>query len=313
MIIYLTGGAGFIGTNFIRFLNERAITEIVIVDELGNEGKWKNLCGAVFKDIINPDTFRSNISNIIKPGDIIIHLGACSSTVETNADFLWENNVKYTQHIIDFCISHNVKLIYASSAAVYGLGENGFNDIEGLEYQRILKPLNPYGFSKLKVDEFILQHGFEKKIVGLRFFNVWGNYETHKKEQASLISRITPQLIAGEKITLFKHADKQLTRDFIWVDDVCKVIARFIDPAIARGIYNVGTGQPQTWESLVNTLAKELDVSAKIKYTAIPNSLLPQYQFTTKANISKLQKAIQFSPTSLDEAMKTYVMRYNRG
>jgi ADP-L-glycero-D-manno-heptose 6-epimerase len=311
-MLFVTGGAGFIGTNFVRFLNERAIDKIVIIDELGSNGKWTNLRGAQFKDIISPEVFKDNLSSLVKSGDSIVHLGACSSTTETDADYLWKNNVQYSQMLIDFCVSRGNKIIYASSASVYGMGENGFNDVEGLRYNLNLKPMNPYGFSKLKVDEFVLRNEFDKKVVGLRFFNVWGNYERHKDDQASLISKITPQLLNEEKITLFKHPSETLERDFIWVGDVCKVMSQFLIND-KPGIYNVGTGQPQTWETMVNSLAQELQVKPKIKYCSIPMELVPHYQVKTKANIAKLKKAINFEPTSLETALKNYVMRYHNG
>lgn len=302
-MIYVTGGAGFIGSNFIKFLNKKNITDITIVDILSDDERWKNLIDLQFCDIISPKNLLE--SHLFKLSEIY-HFGAISSTTEKNAGVLIENNTLYTKNLIDKCHDLHIPLVYASSASVYGSGIYGFSDIEDIKYMNSLRPLNPYAFSKLLVDKWVVGQKLNNHVTGLRFFNVWGAKESHKGSQASLISRITNNIIEEKTITLFTHADKKLSRDFIYVGEVCQIVYECMKNKIT-GIYNVGTGVDTEWKTLVDALALELGKPAKIELTNIPETLLSQYQFTTCANMEKLSKKIQLPKFDLNANIRDYL------
>lgn len=305
MFYCVTGGAGFIGSNFIKFLNSQGIDNILVVDELSSDERWKNLIGLKFWNIVTPSEFLKDGIYVDKNG-IVFHFGAISSTTEKNAELLLNNNVRYTERLLNLYGGTCKKVVVASSASVYGSGINGFDDSEEWSHINSLRPLNPYGFSKLLVDKSVKMRLDWSNIVSLRFFNVWGPKESHKKEQASLISRITSDVREKRTVKLFCHPDKKLARDFIYVDDVCK-IAFNCAHSDAKGIYNVGTGVATEWKTLVETLAQELNVEPNIEYEPIPQHLLEHYQFITQANIEKLKSKIELPNFDLRQSIRNYL------
>jgi ADP-L-glycero-D-manno-heptose 6-epimerase len=313
MAYYVTGGAGFIGSNLIKVMNQKNIGNIVVVDNLRNTGKWKNLLGLRFDLIISPEEFLNTASRL-KSEDFVFHLGACSNTQEQDADFLLANNYKYTKTLMEACSVGHPMFVYASSAAVYGLDKN-FIDSDIVSDMTKLRPLNPYGWSKLLVDQYALSQSKSFKSLGFRFFNVWGPREFHKGGMMSLPSRC---LLNPEKeIVMFKDEDKRMARDFIYVDDVCNVMLELAITRTATGVYNLGTGIETTWNELIESFIlnhKQYNTEHsidKINYNVVvkslPADLKKQYQYTTKADLTKLRKNISFTPTPLNECMKRFI------
>ncbi len=304
MSIYITGGCGFIGSNLIKHLNSIGIDDIFIIDNFGSNNKWKNIVDLKFKDLIFPEKF--NILDI-KFKDTVIHLGACSNTKEQNVDFLWSNNTQLSINIINHCISNRTRLIYASSAAVYGDGTLGFNDSDDITPN--LKPLNPYGFSKLKVDQYIINNNLisQNKIAGLRFFNVWGLREEHKENMRSFPSRVKELIKTNSPIIVYQDPIVKLKRDFVYVKDVCSIIVKFIDNKYINGIFNVGSGQSNSWLDIAEVINKELGTKSTIEIKPLPVDLKNQYQFFTEANIEKILEVLpDITFTPFDIALKEF-------
>lgn len=365
-LIIVTGGAGFIGSAIIRVLNDRGLTNIVVVDNLGSSEKWKNLVGKKFCAIIHKSRLfswlegrSSEIQPLEKPafetkGDdfpggpdlpasahrrcgeglgpstkecllsekefdkrsigAIIHMGACSSTMETDANYLLENNVHYTQKLIDYALKHKIRLIYASSAATYGDGSQGFSDDHDKLHS--LRPLNMYGYSKHLVDLWAYDLGLLNQIVGLKYFNIFGPNEYHKGPMTSALYKMVPQIRASGAVKLFKsseptlYADGEQCRDFLYVKDAARMTADFLFNE-AMGIYNIGMGQTNTWNYLATCLFKALKQPLHIEYSAMPPQLLGKYQNYTCAAMDKFHKNCPgFVMTSLEEAVFDYVREY---
>jgi len=316
-MILLTGGAGFIGSCFLKRLNDEGINDIIIVDSFRNSDKWKNLIGKKFIDIIHKEEILNFLDlsqeiNSDLPFDTIIHLGACTDTTEKNMDYLFENNYKFSINLTTYAIEKNIRFIYASSAATYGDGQDGYNDnsIENL------KPLNPYGFSKQLFDLWVHQNGLEKKVTGIKFFNVFGPNEYHKGEMASMVYKAYNQVKSTGKIRLFKsnseqYADGEQKRDFIYIKDVVEVLWKILNNNKVKGIYNLGTGKARTWNSLANSVFSALGLKPNIEYIDMPEELKEQYQNFTQADIKKLKKtgcSVEFS--SLEDSINDYVRNY---
>jgi ADP-L-glycero-D-manno-heptose 6-epimerase len=310
-ITLITGGAGFIGSAVIRELNNRGITNIVIVDSLGSDDKWKNLVGKSFCDIIHETQLFDWLSDKQASIGGIIHLGACSSTVEVNADYLLDNNYRYTRRLLEFAILHGIRCVYASSAATYGDGSEGFVDThEGLES---LKPLNMYGYSKHLVDLWLLRNNLLDRVVGIKYFNVYGPNEWHKGRMASFVLKMVPEVLKTGKIQLFKshHPDFQdgeQKRDFIYVKDAAAITCDLLD-STAFGLFNVGTGEAVSWNRLACAVFKALDRSPVIEYMPMPQDLIGKYQYFTQADVSKTEIALnrKLCRYTLEEAVSDYV------
>lgn len=315
-MIIVTGGAGFIGSCLIKELNNNNIYDIIVVDELGCENKWKYLANKRISQVLPINYFR----NIIKSNDIknnklqtIIHLGACSSTTETNVDYLIDNNFLYTKELIDYAIYNNIRLIYASSAATYGDGSNGYSD----KSINNLTPLNKYGFSKHLVDMYVVNNKLEDKITGIKFFNVFGPNEFHKGNMQSMVLKSYNQIKETGKVCLFKSNDKKYPdggqmRDFIYVKDCCKVIMKMLNDKTFTGIYNLGTGKARTWNDLVNCVFNAMGTLPNIEYIDMPSNLSNQYQNWTESDTNKLLNKLgkDFLFTELEEAISDYVTNY---
>lgn len=305
-MIIVTGGAGFIGSNLIRGLNEKGINDIIVVDNLENSKKHRNLNSLEFIDFIGKEDFIENI-NIFKNKkiDAIFHEGACTNTMESNGRFMMDNNYKYSKKLLQFAIDKNIRFIYASSAAVYGSGENGFKETKNCEY-----PLNIYAFSKYMFDQYV--RGILKKtniqIVGLRYFNVYGPQENHKGKMASVILPFYNQIHNNGKIKLFEGSER-FKRDFVYVKDIIDINLFFLKNSLKRGIFNCGTGKAESFlkiAEIIKSLIKESD--AKIEFIPFPQQLVGKYQSFTQAELSSLRKAgYKKEFTNLKDGIKNYI------
>ena len=311
-MIILTGGAGFIGSNLLKELNNRQIYDIVIVDDIDRSLKPENLENSKYREIVPINNFwqweeQNKNLNI----DTFFHLGACSDTLETDKDYLYENNVVYSQRLWQIAIKHDSDFIYASSAATYGDGSLGFSDDHSLVPK--LKPLNLYGKSKHEFDMWVLKQSKAPPLwVGLKYFNVFGPGEAHKGRMASVLWHFLNQLKNGEDLKLFGPSHGcgagEQKRDFIYVKDVVDTTLYFYENRIDSGLYNIGTGECHTFNALAIALILALDKEPNITYFEMPKKLHDSYQYFTQAEIGKLQKN-GFSQrfTSLEEGVNTYI------
>ncbi len=315
-MIIVTGGAGFIGSAIIAALNGRQITDILVVDELGTDQKWKNLRSLSFTDYVEKTDFLDLVieGKLDNSVEVVFHLGACSDTTEKDATYLIKNNYEYSKLLAQWATDVDIRFIYASSAATYGDGSNGFSDNE--EKIDILKPLNMYGYSKQLFDLWVRRAGLLKGIVGLKYFNVFGPNEYHKADMRSFIIKAFEQINAAGKVRLFKsyepeYADGEQLRDFIYVKDAVEMTLFFYDNPKLSGLYNIGIGQARTWNDLVNAVFAAMDKGSNIEYIEMPESIRNQYQYYTQADITKLREAgYDKELTSLEDAIKDYVQNY---
>lgn len=308
-MIILTGGAGFIGSCFLATLNAVGREDVLIVDSLGNGEKWKNLARHTYTDIVSKDDFRDMMAlGDITDVEAVIHLGACSSTTETDADYLYDNNYRYSIDVAEFAFDCGARFIYASSAATYGNGSHGYSDLES-----DLQPLNMYGYSKHLFDLWIRKNGHDQKCVGLKFFNVFGPNEYHKDSMSSLVWKAFTQIGDTGKMKLFSsnHPDYQdgcQLRDFVYVKDVCQVMLQLMNSPNINGIFNLGTGKARSWNELVTAVYTAMNVTPKIEYIPMPDELASQYQNFTQADMGALSKALpDLTFGSLESSVKDYV------
>lgn len=309
----VTGGAGFIGSCVVRTLNDMGYNNIFVVDNISSTDKWKNLVNKKYTAYFHRDDFFEKLPDLENIAGII-HMGACSSTTETNFDYLYKNNLEYTKKLWNYCVEKQISFIYASSAATYGDGALGFHDQINLSS---LRPLNGYGYSKHLFDLWIeKQTDFPKQYVGLKFFNVYGPNEYFKKEMASVVFHSYKQIKQDGKIKLFKsylkeYQDGGQLRDFVYVKDVCKVIRWFLEHPSRNGIYNVGTGKAQSFQELAGAVFKALDKPCKIEYIDMPENLRAKYQYFTEADIRKL-RSVGYTDEflCLEEGVRDYVRNY---
>ncbi len=315
-MIIVTGGAGFIGSALIAALNKRQITDILVVDELGTDQKWKNLRNMSFADYVEKDDFLEMVieDKLDSSVESIFHLGACSDTTETNASYLIKNNYEYSKLLAQWATADNIRFIYASSAATYGDGSAGFfDDQEKIEN---LKPLNMYGYSKHLFDLWVRRAGLLKKLVGLKYFNVYGPNEYHKADMRSFCIKAFEQINATGKVRLFKsykpeYADGEQKRDFIYVKDAVDMTLFFYDNPKISGLFNIGTGKARTWNDLVKAVFAAMGKKPNIEYIEMPESIRDQYQYFTEADITNLRKVgCDKETTKLENAIKDYVQNY---
>jgi len=315
-MIVVTGGAGFIGSALIAELNRRQISDILVIDQLGSDQKWKNLQSLSFADYIEKDDFLEMVieDKLDIPVDVVFHLGACSNTTETNASYLVKNNYEYSKLLAQWATDADIRFIYASSAATYGDGSAGFSDDE--EKMGILKPLNMYGYSKHMFDMWARRAGLLNKIVGLKYFNVFGPNEYHKGDMLSFVVKAFEQIKATGKVRLFKsyepeYADGEQVRDFLYVKDAVNMTLFFFDNPYINGIFNIGTGETRTWNDLVIAVFVAMGRKPNIEYIEMPTSIRNQYQYFTRADLSKLRRVGYSKPiTPLEEAIRDYIQNY---
>jgi len=315
-MIIVTGGAGFIGSALIAALNKRQITDILVVDELGCDQKWKNLRNLSFADYMEKDDFLDRIieNKLAGPIAAVFHLGACSSTTETDASYLIENNYEYTKLLAQWAANANIRFIYASSAATYGDGSAGFSDDE--EKIDKLRPLNIYGYSKQLFDLWARRAGLLKKMVGLKYFNVFGPNEYHKGDMRSFVVKAFEQIMASGRVCLFKSykpqfKDGEQMRDFLYVKDAVDMTLFFLDNPKIAGLFNIGSGRARNWNDLVKAVFAAMGKPPNIEYIEMPDSIRNQYQYFTQADMTKLrQVGYKKQTTPLEEAIKDYVQNY---
>lgn len=312
--VVVTGGAGFIGRNAIAELNRRGVSNILLVDELGTEDKWQNLRGLVFEDMLSPAQFLTLIErNVLPEVEAVLHLGACSATTERDADFLLRNNYHYTRTLCEWTLAHAVRFIYASSAATYGDGAQGYSDAD--KNTPVLVPLNMYGYSKHMFDLWALRHKLFDRIVGLKYFNVFGPYEDHKGDMRSVVSKSYFQVRDTGEINLFEsyrpeYADGEQMRDFIYVKDAVDVTLWFLDNQIG-GLFNCGTGRARTWKDLARAVFAAMQKPEVIHYVPMPDALRGKYQYFTEAAMGKLRGVGYDRPfLSLEEGVADYLRSY---
>lgn len=315
-VIVVTGAAGFIGSGIVRFLNDQGMTHLVLVDDLKKTDKWKNLLGKQCVDCISRHELFSWLEGRQDQISAFLHLGACSDTMELDGDFLMENNFRYTVRLAEYALKYGLRFIYASSAATYGDGSLGF--VDNHEDLEKLHPLNLYGFSKYYFDLWARQNGVLDRLVGLKYFNVFGPNENHKGRMASMVYKMVPLVQKTGVISLFKStnptqfADGDQCRDFIYVKDAARMTCSFLFNSLG-GIFNIGSGEITTWNTLAKAVFKALDKPVQIEYIQMPSDLAKQYQNYTRADMQKYKDA--FSEThpcqfSIEEGVSDYVRNY---
>jgi ADP-L-glycero-D-manno-heptose 6-epimerase len=313
--IIVTGAAGFIGCNLVAELNRRGRTDILLVDALGQDEKWRNLVGLQYEDMLTPDQFLNRVrcDSGLK-ADALIHLGACSATTERDAGFLLENNYRYTRTLCEWALAHDTRFVYASSAATYGDGSLGYSD--DAETTPRLRPLNMYGYSKHMFDLWALRHALFDHIVGLKYFNVYGPHEEHKGDMRSVVHKAFGQIVDRGWVELFKsdrpeYADGGQERDFIYVRDVVDVTLHFAEHREKSGLLNCGTGKARSWNDLVGGVFTALGRTPDIRYIDMPPALLGKYQYFTQACPKNLRAAGYAAPfTELEDGIRDYVSEF---
>ena len=318
-MIIVTGAAGFIGSAFVWQLNEEGIKDIILVDKLRNEDKWQNIAKREYYDWVDRDELFEwlAIENNAKKIKAIIHMGAISATTETDGDLLMKNNYEYSKKLWEFCADRNLQYIYASSAATYGLGEDGYEDNIDLKGHEALRPLNKYGYSKKIFDVWALkQEETPKQWVGLKFFNVYGPQEYHKGRMASMVFHSYNQALKDGYVKLFKshkdgYRDGEQLRDFVYIKDIVSVMSWLLKNPEVTGIFNLGTGKARSFYDLTYHGLKAGNLGEDIRFVDMPEDLRGKYQYFTEANMEKLKKAGYTKEFyTLEEGVKDYVSNY---
>ncbi len=314
-MIVVTGGAGFIGSSIAAALNSRGCQDLWIVDVDDHIEKKRNLEALTYTQYLDRETFLGKITSGDLPRpEAIFHLGACSSTTEMDVDFLNRNNVNYTRALAEYCLDNNARFIYASSAATYGNGDNGYLDDEA--QLQVFKPLNPYGQSKHDFDLIARQEGWLDRLVGLKYFNVYGPNEYHKEDMRSMVLKGFEQIRDTGRLRLFKsdrpeYLDGGQVRDFLYVKDAIAMTLYFLDNQECGGIYNIGSGKARSWNDLAAALFASMDLERNIEYFDMPDHIKNQYQYHTEATMDKLVAAgYQEQPMSLEQGVEDYVRNY---
>ena len=316
----ITGGAGFIGSNVVASLNEAGASDIVVNDMLGHDdAKWRNLAKHRVTDLVPPAELMNWLDG--RKLDAVIHMGAISDTTATDGDLVMENNFRLSLRLLDWCTANRTPFIYASSAATYGDGSQGFDDDWSPEALRKLQPMNLYGWSKhlfdaALVDRYVKNDNLPPHWAGLKFFNVYGPNEYHKGHMMSVLAKVFDEAKAGKPVRLFKShkpgiADGDQRRDFIYVDDAISVLRWLLDTTSVNGIFNVGTGKAESFRDMIGAMFKALGRAPNIEYIEMPESIRGQYQYFTQSNIENLRRAgynADFTP--LESAVGQYVTGY---
>ncbi len=310
--ILVTGGAGFIGSAVVWDLNRRGISNILVSDFLGRDEKWKNLVALRFADYLEADELLARLRSLA-PLRAIFHLGACSSTTETDASYLIRNNFEFTKTLAHFALERSIRFVYASSAATYGEAAAEIPETVPLSS---LRPLNMYGYSKHLFDCYAAGAGFLNRLTGLKYFNVFGPNEDHKADMRSVVHKAFGEIQKTGKASLFKsyrpeYSDGGQCRDFLYVKDAVAATLFLAEQTEGGGLFNVGSGQPNTWRTLVESIFGALGCEPDIQFVEMPEYLRPKYQYFTRAKIEKLRAAgFRDAMTPLPEAVADYVQNY---
>jgi len=315
-MIIVTGGAGLIGSALVWKLNQQGRDDVVIVDHLGSSEKWRNLAPLRFRDYIEKDRFLPLLEGIFgsEPVEAVFHLGACSSTTERNVSYLIENNFEYSKRLTQYALKAGARFIYASSAATYGDGSLGFCDDEAILHR--LRPLSAYGYSKQLFDLWLQQNSLLDKVVGLKYFNVFGPNEHHKGEMRSVVLKAFEQIIETGGMTLFRshhpdYRDGEQLRDFVYVKDAADMTLFFLERTTSNGIFNVGTGTARSWNDLAKAIFAAMGRTPNIAYIDMPEHIRPRYQYYTCADPSKMWSAGYATLcTPLEDSVADYVRDY---
>jgi ADP-L-glycero-D-manno-heptose 6-epimerase len=315
-MLLVTGGAGFIGSNVVAALNDAGRADVAVCDVLGDDGKWRNLAKRQLADFVPPAELMDWLKG--RRLDAVIHLGAISSTTATDGDLVMEANFRTPLRLLDWCTATGTPFIYASSAATYGNGEQGFDDDGSVEALKRLRPMNLYGWSKNLFDLAVAERAangerLPPQWAGLKFFNVFGPNEYHKGTMMSVLARRFDDIKAGRVVQLFKShrdgiADGDQRRDFIYVDDVARVTMWLLATPSVSGIFNVGTGTARSFKDLILSAYAALGTSANIQYVDMPEQIRDSYQYFTQSKVDRLQRAgYNGGFTPLEDAVSAYV------
>ncbi|MBL9114732.1 MAG: ADP-glyceromanno-heptose 6-epimerase [Verrucomicrobiaceae bacterium] len=313
----VTGGAGFIGSALVWELNRRGIDNIVIADRLGTDEKWRNLVPLKYADYIDGIDLISSVQSrpeSLGQFDAVFHLGACSATTERDSDYLMRNNFEFTKQLALWAVARNSRFVYASSAATYGDGTHGMDDT--MSDLDCLRPLNMYGYSKHLFDQYATRSGLMRRIVGLKYFNVYGPNEDHKADMRSVVHKSFAQVLKEGRIQLFKshrpdYKDGEQKRDFLYVKDAVNMTLHLGTSPLAAGLYNLGSGEARSWVDLAKAIFAALGKEPVIEFIDMPDTLRDKYQYYTCANIAKLRGSGYSAPVmSIEDAVADYVKNY---
>jgi ADP-L-glycero-D-manno-heptose 6-epimerase len=318
-MIIVTGATGFIGSNIVADLNARGRTDLLLVDDLGTQGKWKNIAKRRFVDLVDYRELGTLLPTLTQ-ADAVFHMGANSSTTSTDGDEILRVNLHATMAWWKWCTHTGTPFIYASSAATYGDGAQGFDDNQSPDALDKLAPLNLYGWSKHQFDKWAVERAAEGKAppqwAGLKFFNVYGPNEYHKGDMRSLVAKNTELIARGEIIRLFKshkdgYADGAQLRDFVYVKDCTSVMMWLMEHREVSGVFNLGTGQARSFVDLMQAIGTALGKPVNIEFVDMPESIRPNYQYFTEAKMAKLKSAgYPHAGHSLEQGVADYVGRY---
>lgn len=313
--VLVTGGAGFIGSALVWALNRQGCERIIVCDRLGTDEKWRNLTPVRFSDYVEADDLLSRLqSGTLGKFNLILHLGACSSTTERDAGFLIRNNYEFTRDLAVWSLTNKTRFVYASSAATYGDGSAGMEDDDAR--LDTLRPLNMYGYSKHLFDLHAKRAGFLNRMVGLKYFNVFGPNEDHKGDMRSVVHKSFGQVRETGVIRLFKsyrsdYRDGEQKRDFLYIKDAVAMTLHLAANEKANGLFNIGSGTARTWLDLTHAVFAALKRESKIEFIEMPETIRDKYQYFTRANLARLRAAGYTAPvTSLEDAVTDYVRNY---
>lgn len=321
-MIVVTGGAGFIGSNIVARLCETGAYDVVVCDRIEEAGlsKWKNIAKHPIADFWSPEEMFEQLERHSERIEAVIHMGAISSTTEQDGDLIMRSNFTLSRDLWDWCSIRNVRMIYASSAATYGDGNQGFEDADDLEILNALRPLNAYGYSKYLFDQYAVRQSERdqtpRQWAGLKFFNVYGPNEGHKGGMKSVVAQIWPKVQAGDTVSLFKshhpdYADGGQLRDFVYVDDVVDIIVWLLANDHISGVFNAGSGKARSFADLAKATFAAAGKEPSIEYIDMPEVLREKYQYFTEAKMDRL-RALGFDGqlTPLEEGVRRYVQDY---
>src|SRR5690242_3371194 len=314
--VLVTGGAGFIGSALVWELNRRGCTDVVICDSAPDSERSRYLRNLLFVDYIDPEqALRWFTAGELGSFDCVFHLGACSSTTETNREYLYRNNFEFSRDLAVIAVKAGIRFVYASSAATYGDGSAGMDDADPQNLETF-KPLNLYGESKHLMDLHAWRQGWLDRIVALKYFNVFGPNEDHKGDMRSVVNKSFAEVMQTGVIRLFKsyrpeYGHGEQRRDFLYVKDSVRMTLHLAENHNAAGIFNIGSGQAHTWNELAGALFSALGRPPRIEYIEMPEAIRDKYQYFTEAKIQKLRASGYSQPiTPLADAVRDYVQNY---